>query len=219
MKLKALSKHIGASILVLGVAISCGSTPEKDSATDGSMTKKGPTKKENAASAIQAAKSALTKAQNANGAWKNTGSMIKDAEKAMAAGDFDKAVSMANKAEEEANNAILQASVENNKFKPTTELNGSSSNGLTSYSVKGGDNLWAISSMDNIYADPFKWPLIYKANSSKISDPDLIYPGQVFDINQNALSEETEAAISHARNRGAWSIGAIESSDRNYLAE
>jgi hypothetical protein len=73
--------------------------------------------------------------------------------------------------------------------------------------------------MDNIYADPYKWPLIYKANSSKISDPDLIYPGQVFDINQNALSEETEAAISHARNRGAWSIGAIESSDRNYLAK
>ena len=219
MKLKALSRHIGVSILVLGVAISCGSTPEKDSATEDSMTKKGPTKKEIAASAIKAAKSALTKAQNANGEWKNTAKMIEDAEKAMAAGDFDKAVSMAKKAEEEANNAILQASVENKKFKPTTELNGSSSNGLTSYSVKGGDNLWAISSMDNIYADPYKWPLIYKANSSKISDPDLIYPGQVFDINQNALSEETEAAISHARNRGAWSIGAIESSDRSYLAE
>jgi nucleoid-associated protein YgaU len=219
MKLKALSKHIGASILVLGVAISCGSTPEKDSVTEDSMIKKGSITKEDAASAIQSAKSALTKAQDANGAWKNTAKMIEDAEKAMAAGDFDKAISMAKKAEEEANNAILQASVENKKFKPTTELNGSSSNGLTSYSVKGGDNLWTISSMDNIYADPYKWPLIYKANSSKISDPDLIYPGQVFDINQNALSEETEAAISHARNRGAWSIGAIESSDRNYLAE
>jgi len=26
-----------------------------------------------------------------------------------------------------------------------------------------------------------------------------------------------EAAVNHARNRGAWSIGVVEESDRNYL--
>lgn len=46
------------------------------------------------------------------------------------------------------------------------------------YRVKKGDNLWRISSYQNIYNDPSQWPKIYQANRDKIKDPDLIYIGQ-----------------------------------------
>jgi len=85
------------------------------------------------------------------------------------------------------------------------------------YEVVSGDSLWAISGKAETYSDPYKWPLIYKANRNKIKDADLIYPGQNFTVDRNPSAGDAQAAIDHARNRGAWSIGVIEESDRNYL--
>ena len=50
------------------------------------------------------------------------------------------------------------------------------------YEVAKGDHLWGISGKDVIYADPYMWPRIYRANRDKIEDPDLIYPEQVLAI-------------------------------------
>ena len=94
----------------------------------------------------------------------------------------------------------------------------SSASGVSSYSVVRGDNLWDISGKDNVYGDSYQWPLIYKTNRSKIKDADLIYPGQVFDIDQNASAADIDAAINHAKTRGAWSVGDVEQSDSDYLA-
>jgi hypothetical protein len=88
----------------------------------------------------------------------------------------------------------------------------------TSYSVVRGDNLWNIAGQSRIYGNPYQWPLIYKSNSDKIKDADLIYPGQVFAIERNASRAEMDAAVRHARTRGAWSLGAVEDTDRAYLA-
>lgn len=44
------------------------------------------------------------------------------------------------------------------------------------------DCLWRIAEYNFIYSDPWKWPMIYKANKDKILDPDLIFPGQELDI-------------------------------------
>lgn len=54
-----------------------------------------------------------------------------------------------------------------------------------SHVVKKGECLWYIAGYDDIYGNPLKWPLIYKANKNKIKDPDLIYPGQEFEIPRN----------------------------------
>jgi len=51
-----------------------------------------------------------------------------------------------------------------------------------SHEVVKGECLWWIAEYEEIYNDPFMWPLIYKANRNQINDPDLIYPGQVFYI-------------------------------------
>jgi nucleoid-associated protein YgaU len=85
------------------------------------------------------------------------------------------------------------------------------------YEVVRGDSLWSIAGKQEIYDNPYQWPLIYKTNRDQIKDADLIYPGQDFDINRNPSAAESEMAINHAKNRGAWSIGVVEESDRNYL--
>jgi LysM repeat protein len=75
------------------------------------------------------------------------------------------------------------------------------------YAVQRGDTLWGISAREQIYHDPFMWPLIYKANSQQIRDPDLIFPRQIFVIPRNYAPEEAAAAIHRARQRGAWRVG------------
>ena len=61
-------------------------------ATGPSMTE------QQANNAISAAKSELNKAKNIDYAWRDTGKMIKAAEKAAKKGEYDKAVDLANEA-------------------------------------------------------------------------------------------------------------------------
>jgi nucleoid-associated protein YgaU len=53
---------------------------------------------------------------------------------------------------------------------------------VRAYTVVRGDYLWRISGMNDIYAAPKFWPLIFDANRDQIQDPDLIYPGQNLSI-------------------------------------
>ncbi|ROR35076.1 LysM peptidoglycan-binding domain-containing protein [Inmirania thermothiophila] len=85
------------------------------------------------------------------------------------------------------------------------------------YTVVRGDSLWKISGREEVYGDPFRWPLIYKRNRDQIRDADLIYPGQVFTIDRFPSPDAVAAAVEHARNRGAWSLGEVEASDLDYL--
>ncbi len=87
----------------------------------------------------------------------------------------------------------------------------------SSYSVVKGDTLWGIAGKSDIYGNPYEWPLIYKANAAKIHDPDLIYPGQDFSINRQANQAQIDAAVKHAKTRGAWKLGQPTSSDLDYL--
>lgn len=85
------------------------------------------------------------------------------------------------------------------------------------YQVASGDSLWSISGQQDVYNNPYQWPLIYKANGDQIKDADLIYPGQTFAVDRNPSAGDVQAAVHHARNRGAWSSGAMERSDRRFL--
>jgi nucleoid-associated protein YgaU len=85
------------------------------------------------------------------------------------------------------------------------------------YTVVTGDSLWRISGRAEVYGNPYQWPLIYKANADQIRDADLIHPGQMFEVTKHPLQGDVDSAVNHARNRGAWSIGETEDSDRRYL--
>lgn len=65
------------------------------------------------------------------------------------------------------------------------------------YTVVRGDHLWGIAKKKEHYANPFAWPVIYKANRDKIKNPDLIYPKQVFKIPN--LTEEEKSKYERLR--------------------
>lgn len=72
------------------------------------------------------------------------------------------------------------------------------------YTVKKGDCLWNIAGSK--YSNPFMWPLIYWANKNQIKDPDLIFPGQNFEIVMQFTEEEQVKAVDLSKNRGPWSL-------------
>lgn len=62
----------------------------------------------------------------------------------------------------------------------TKERDASTAPTTKSYTVKKGDTLWAIAA--KYYGSGAQYNKIYNANTDKISNPNLIYPGQVFTI-------------------------------------
>lgn len=62
----------------------------------------------------------------------------------------------------------------------TKERDASTAPTTKTYTVKKGDTLWAISA--KYYGSGAQYNKIYNANTDKISNPNLIYPGQVLTI-------------------------------------
>lgn len=212
MNKKALVKQLGVAVLALGVAVGCSSTPKTEEAEPVAAPAAGMS--DAARAAIAEAKAASKKASSMGCAWRDTDKLIKQAEAEGNEGKNFRAIVLAKKAKKQAEDAIRQCEEARANVDQAT-----ADKGATSYTVVGGDSLWGISSMDSIYADPYQWPLIYKANSDQIKDADLIFPGQVFSIDRGASAADVEAAINHAKTRGAWSVGAVEASDEAYLAQ
>ena len=50
------------------------------------------------------------------------------------------------------------------------------------YEVQPGETLWSIAAQDEIFGDPYLWPLLYKFNRDQIKDPSRIYPRQRLQI-------------------------------------
>ncbi len=66
------------------------------------------------------------------------------------------------------------------------------------YTVVDGDTLSEISEQDRIYGDWKLWPLIYDANRSQISNPDLIYPDQNLGIPRDYTFDQADSARSRS---------------------
>jgi len=170
--------------------------------------------------AIYAAKLKNARARNLGAEWEENAKLIAEAEQAAADCENVRAKILANKAEEAAAAAIkaMQMAKEETTTMVEETVVVEESPYIGGYLVVSGDNLWNIAGQDTIYSDPFMWPLIYKANSGQIKDADLIYPGQYFYI-PKAKGPERAAAIAHAKNRGAWTLGETEASDLDYLSQ
>ncbi|GAB4290140.1 MAG: hypothetical protein Kow0096_03480 [Thiohalomonadaceae bacterium] len=210
MKIKNMLKYSGLAALVLTVAVGCASAP-KEEAAESAATQETAASSVEAQNAINEAKLAAEKAQAAGAAWRDTDGLIKQAEEAMAAGDYAKAIALAEEARRQAEAALAQHEAEMAKM--------GAAGSASSYEVMRGDSLWRISGKSEIYGNPYQWPLIYKANRDKIKDADLIYPGQMLAIDRAASSADVAAAVNHAKTRGAWSLGVVEESDKAYLAK
>ncbi len=205
MKLFKAIKFTALAALVLSVAVGCASTPQEEEPAEDAVAM--------AQSAIADAKAANAEAKAAGAEWRDTESLIAAAEEALAAGETGRAIQLANDARLQAENALQQKRDEEARLSQMPE-----EVPMDSYTVVRGDSLWTISGRGEVYGNPYQWPLIYKANRNSIKDADLIYPGQQFDIERNASSADINAAIEHARTRGAWSLGVVEDSDMRYLS-
>lgn len=211
MKLARLLRFFALILVTGSLVVGCAGTTEEAATAQDS----------DAASAIAAAETAYKKALSENYAWRDTGKLIKKAKKALKDGSDDKAIKLANKAKKQAEDAVAQKYAELDRLKDLLDLpvakaaSGSSGD----YQVVSGDNLWDISAKSEIYANPYQWPLIYKANKNQIKDADLIYPGQNLKIDQGASNSSIDAAINHAKTRGSWSIGTVEASDKAYMSK
>lgn len=205
MKLFKAIKFTALAALVLSIAVGCASTPQEEE-----VPAEDPVAM--AQAAIADAKAANEEAKAAGAEWRDTEALIAEAEAALEAGDTGRAIQLANEARLQAENALRQKREEDARMSQPAPAD------MDSYTVVRGDNLWDISGRSDIYGNPYQWPLIYKANRSKIKDADLIYPGQQLDIDRSASTSDVDAAIAHARTRGAWSLGVAEDSDMGYLA-
>ncbi len=212
MKTKEFLKVAAIAVITAGFAVGCTST-------DDQMTE--PTAEEcmgatpEVKNAIYAAKLKNARARNLGFEWRDTAKLIEAAEKAAEECDNDRAKTLADKAEQQASDAIAQYHAEQAKMEDSTA---DESMSLGTYLVVTGDNLWNIAGQNSVDGNPYQWPLIYKANSGQIKDADLIYAGQSFDIPQ-ASDAEAAAAVEHAKTRGAWTLGETEASDLDYLAQ
>ena len=212
MNTKELLKLTAIAVITVGFVVGCArdSTETMEPTAEECMGATPDVK-----NAIYAAKLKNARARNLGYEWRDTAKTIAAAEKAAEECDFDRAKTLANKAEAEASDAIAQYHAEQDKM-DVAEAPVSMSMG--NYIVSVGDNLWNIAGQGSVYGNPYQWPLIFKNNSSQIKDADLIYPGQTFDI-PKASDAEIAAAVEHAKTRGAWVIGEAEASDLNYLAQ
>lgn len=67
------------------------------------------------------------------------------------------------------------------------------------YVVKKGDNLWKIAGKSGTLGDPFRWPLLFKANRDQIVDPDFIEVRQDLSFKKSYTKEEIEDAVKKAQ--------------------
>ena len=209
MKTKELLKFTAIAVITVGFAVGCtsDSTETMEPMAEECMGATPEVK-----NAIYAAKLKNARARNLGFEWRETAKTIAAAEKAAEECDNDRAMTLANKAEADASDAIAQYHAEDDSTPVPVSMS------LGNYIVSDGDNLWNIAGQGSVYGNPYQWPLIYKNNSAKIKDADLIYAGQTFDI-PKASDAEIAAAVEHAKTRGAWVIGETEASDINYLAQ
>jgi nucleoid-associated protein YgaU len=209
MNTKELLKLTAIAVITVGFVVGCArdSTETMEPTAEECMGATPDVK-----NAIYAAKLKNARARNLGFEWRDTAKTIAAAEKAAEECDFDRAKTLANKAEAEASDAIAQYQSEPEVAEAPMSMS------MGNYIVSVGDNLWSIAGQGSVYGNPYQWPLIFKNNSSQITDADLIFPGQTFDI-PKASDAEIAAAVEHAKTRGAWVIGEAEASDLNYLAQ
>ena len=115
MKFTKYAKYLGVAALAIGLATGCQSTANTGTSSTASNTGKTLSANEQAVQRIITdAKTALKAAEEGGYAWRDTGKFIKQAEKALAAGETAKATSLATKALQQSELAKKQ-SIEQDK--------------------------------------------------------------------------------------------------------
>ena len=66
------------------------------------------------------------------------------------------------------------------------------------HKVGKGESLWTIAKRDDIYANPWLWPLIWEANRDSLKNPGSVRAGQILKIRANPTVDEVVKAVNYA---------------------
>ncbi len=116
--------------------------------------------------------------------------------------------------------AVLAVMAGDNAFQNAFAQSGNKipSDVMTRYTVEeDDDNLASIAEQDAVYGDAMLWPLIFRVNTDRISDPDELEPGTVLVIPRNMSQEEMDEASSYAKKRENASPEMAKELDLEYL--
>ena len=72
---------------------------------------------------------------------------------------------------------------------------------IQTHAVRSGDSLWSIASQARHYANPWLWPLIWRANLAVLPDPDRLRSGQVLRVQRHPTVDEVADALLLSRRR------------------
>lgn len=118
MKLARSVVCVSLSVLMLGLVGGCASKPTEKAAPQQTQDASAPkTVSVGAGKAIEEARAAVKKTASVNGLWRDTEDLIKQAEAALAQGNEETAVKLANKAKRQAELGYKQAMDEQNAWR------------------------------------------------------------------------------------------------------
>ncbi|NIM03956.1 LysM peptidoglycan-binding domain-containing protein [bacterium] len=165
------------SIFVLGVLTGCPKRPLVPPVDQARL---------DAEEAIASASKAIDAAWEVGADVTIAESLLEEARSAFAEGDYATATSKAWEAEAAANSAREEALarameeevVEEEIVAEEEVVEEAARIYVVGTWERDRDCLWNIAKKNRFYGDPWKWKRIYRANTDKIKDPDLIYPGQ-----------------------------------------
>lgn len=72
---------------------------------------------------------------------------------------------------------------------------------IQTHAVRSGDSLWKIAAQSQYYANPWLWPLIWRANLAVLPDPDRLRSGQVLRVQRHPTVDEVADALLLSRRR------------------
>ncbi len=81
---------------------------------------------------------------------------------------------------------------------PTIAMQQSAATGERTYVVEPGDTLWSIA--EGLYDEPWYWPSLWSYNP-QITNPHLIYPGDLIYLSRKSAQTQAERTISFATSR------------------
>ena len=84
-------------------------------------------------------------------------------------------------------------------YELTNALSEELRNSQKRHKVGRGESLWTISAREDIYANPFLWPLIWQTNKDTVKNPSNVREGQVLKIRPNPTVNEVVEAVTYAR--------------------
>ncbi|MGH8455787.1 MAG: LysM peptidoglycan-binding domain-containing protein [Stenotrophobium sp.] len=91
-------------------------------------------------------------------------------------------------------------------YQLATALEEQVKNRVEHHRVARGESLWTISAREDIYDNPWLWPLIWDANRDTLKNPSSVRAGQLLKIRPNPTIKEVVNAVNFAHEHGGTRI-------------